>query len=253
MIKPELHIAAMNEYNRCMAIAAKLYFYKCPVEIEYGLRGTTAGIARSSEFRIVLNDQLFNIHGAEAVTEVVAHELAHVVAYHVFPAERTRMKGNRRVHDHHGASWQRVMMDFGKDPKRLHNFSTEESAPRTEYVIVCTKCSKEWRINRQRPPRMDLRRRMCDVCNTTTLVWQHETESDRINRLVPPTATVPHITASQSKIEQCYTIFVNNIGVARQHIIQLMMSEVGITKPHASTYYQTCKKRADDNRTAGPA
>lgn len=240
-----------EETDRCLAIAKDLYGFEGHINYIFTLTGTTGGWAQQKDYLINLNVPLMKQYGEEFIRELVPHEIAHIVAYHVFPNENFIRRGGRNKRNHHGEHWQRVMIAFGRDPKRCHQFDTSKVSPRTEYVISCTCCGREYRLSRIKPPRIDLSQRICDTCKTHTLVWKDTQSKTHLQPQLPASSlSVPIVRPGKSKIDHCYTIYVNNIGVARSAIIDLMMAEVGISKAHASTYYQTCKKRADDNRTS---
>jgi SprT protein len=73
-------------------------------------------------------------HPEAMLRETLAHELAHLVVFHLRPRRRTPP---------HGALWQRIMREwFGVEPERTHRFGTEGVRARRQrrwrYRCGCT-------------------------------------------------------------------------------------------------------------------
>ncbi|UHD16648.1 SprT family zinc-dependent metalloprotease [Thiocapsa bogorovii] len=94
------------------------------VEIRFDLRGTSAGQARmrSRSFAIIrYNATLLSMHETHFVSETVAHEVAHVVAF---------VKHGPRIRPH-GPEWQAVMRHFGVEPSRCHRYDVSRLRTRS--------------------------------------------------------------------------------------------------------------------------
>ncbi|HEB96614.1 MAG TPA: hypothetical protein ENI96_09325 [Sedimenticola thiotaurini] len=83
--------------------------------VRWDLRGSSAGQARfpaAGDPEIRFNAQLLADNGEAFIARTVPHELAHVVV-HLLHRGRARP---------HGPEWRAVMILFGADPKRCHDY-----------------------------------------------------------------------------------------------------------------------------------
>jgi SprT protein len=112
-------------------------------EVRYDIRGRKAGTAqfnpRTGKATIRLNRWIME-NNAGALEETLVHELAHILANFVHgPMIRN---GKREIH---GIRWQRMMLTLGADPKRCHNYRTEEQAtgraPRKSLDMIIWHCN----------------------------------------------------------------------------------------------------------------
>lgn len=78
--------------------------------------------------RLELNAAYLRHHPEEMLEETVAHELAHLVVFHLHPRRRLAP---------HGSTWQRIMRQwFGVEPERTHRFDA---------ALVPARRQRRWR------------------------------------------------------------------------------------------------------------
>lgn len=100
-------------------------------EIRFDLRGRAAGLARLGPGRAGLlryNARLLADNAAEFLAQTVAHEVAHLVAFHLH-GPRIRP---------HGPEWRAVMRLFGVPAGRCHRFPVDQPYRRlTRHLYHC--------------------------------------------------------------------------------------------------------------------
>ncbi|MEQ5317130.1 SprT family zinc-dependent metalloprotease [Providencia vermicola] len=98
--------------------------------VNYKQRGTTAGSAYLKEWEIRLNATLLIENTEKFIDEVIPHELAHLLVYHVF--------GRKGVAPH-GKEWKWMMQHVLEvDAKRTHNFAVATVKSKTfAYHCAC--------------------------------------------------------------------------------------------------------------------
>jgi len=105
---------------------AELHFKRPMPEIDvlFDLRGQTAGMVkimgRSKSILVRYNPILLNENSDHFLAQTVPHEIAHVVAHAL----------NRRRVRPHGPEWQQIMLLFGADNCRCHNYKVKCSTRR---------------------------------------------------------------------------------------------------------------------------
>lgn len=101
--------------------------------IEYTLRGTTAGTAHSGKWEININPVLLIENIEDMLDQTIPHEVAHLIA--------------DRVYGHtikpHGKEWKSVMVALGKRPDRCHSYDVANARVRqkSRYRYTC-KCDQ---------------------------------------------------------------------------------------------------------------
>ena len=109
--------------------------YRIPTpqtDIRFDLRGKSAGQARIP-YRgrpvIRYNPQLLWENGERFLSRTVPHEVAHIIAQRLYGA---------RIRPH-GKEWQAVMLLFGADPSRCHDYDISHVTTRrlTHYAYHC--------------------------------------------------------------------------------------------------------------------
>lgn len=68
---------------------------------------TTLGRAHYAEHLIDFNEKLLVAHIGIFISDIIPHEVAHIVTYCIAPTMK----------QHHGKEWKAVMHYFGKEPK----------------------------------------------------------------------------------------------------------------------------------------
>ena len=138
----------------CLAEAGKYYQQSFPIgNIRFDLKGRSAGQVRfpfaqksSSENLPVLrfNAALLEQNRDAFIEEVVPHECAHIVVYHLFH-QSGRLKKYRPKP--HGIEWQTVMRDvFKLDARVTHNF-TVATAPSKVFLYKCACDGKQHQLS----------------------------------------------------------------------------------------------------------
>ena len=101
-------------------------------EVLFNLRGMTAGIAYSEEWRIRLNMTLLRENGRKFLDTTVPHEVAHLVANKLY---------GREWGVSHGPRWREVMEEFGCKPKRCHDYKAKAARTRRSYREYLYRCA----------------------------------------------------------------------------------------------------------------
>lgn len=104
---------AIEETKRYYNIARKLYpqFNLGNPEINFRLRGASAGRAYMTLNKIQYQPKLLEQNSEDFIARTVPHEVAHVVAYHVYEDAG------------HGEGWKHVMKQFKvQDVSRYHTY-----------------------------------------------------------------------------------------------------------------------------------
>ncbi|MEE4299657.1 MAG: SprT-like domain-containing protein [Pseudomonadales bacterium] len=102
----------------------RLHYFDHRLDAGRALPPARVGAAGTVE----LNTAYLRRHPEEMLEETVAHELAHLVVFHLNPQRRQPP---------HGAVWQRVMQEwFGVEPERTHRFDAS---------VVPARRQRRWR------------------------------------------------------------------------------------------------------------
>lgn len=112
--------------------------------IMYKVRGTCGGKAHLREWAVNFNEGLLVDNLSEYLNQTVPHEVAHLVDFrkHGIQYKRTR-RGPVQVA--HGATFYKIMRDFGVKEKRTHSMDVskvKQTRKTTKYVYTCT-CGAE--------------------------------------------------------------------------------------------------------------
>jgi SprT protein len=129
-----LHNRVISRIRELLLISGRLWPEKCGrlsmPGIRYTMRGKAAGRAWPLKWEIALNPRLAELNGDRFIMETVTHEVAHLIAGRLNPKDRP-----------HGCTWKSVMLAFGQDPKRLHDYDISCIAglrtPRQRYAYAC--------------------------------------------------------------------------------------------------------------------
>jgi SprT protein len=104
--------------------------------VKFDLHGQVAGMAQIHKHLLRYNSYMLEHNFYEFLSQVVPHEVAHIVA-HLIDYNTTA----------HGNIWKQVMRFYGCEPVRCHNFSTEPITKRIKRVAVtCTGCGHIYHI-----------------------------------------------------------------------------------------------------------
>jgi SprT protein len=82
---------------------------------------------------IMVNAILFSENVEEYLNQTIPHEVAHAFQSHLY-----RNCGYRVMP--HGSEWKRIMIKFGKNPKRTHSYDVSNAVMRRvqkNYIYIC--------------------------------------------------------------------------------------------------------------------
>lgn len=128
----------LSETKKYIDIANKTLSIKLPYpEVEFSLRGTTAGLAYSFQNKLNFNLSIAKENKKEFLDQTVPHEVAHIVADNFF---------KRRCH--HDASWRGIMLNvYGKAPERCHSYEVEHlKARKTKKFLYHCSCPSNVKV-----------------------------------------------------------------------------------------------------------
>lgn len=133
-LQSELGLRLRSQVLNCYATAEQYYLksFKRP-EVLINLRGRSAGIAELQANRLRFNAVLLAENEQAFLTEVVPHEVAHLLAWKLY---------GRTIRPH-GGEWQQIMQQvFQLTPSRTHSFDVKRSA-KMGYLYSCACKDKE--------------------------------------------------------------------------------------------------------------
>lgn len=112
----------------------------------YDIRGGIAGTAQSETNTLRLNPVILMNNQGSFLTQVVPHELAHLIADAVYPSGHSDGKVTKRI-PHHGSAWKTVMNVFGVPAHRTHRYKIPSTALATKLGM----CESIYVVNRSSP------------------------------------------------------------------------------------------------------
>ncbi len=117
-----------NRVTECLALAERYTGRPFdPPLVRFNQRGRIAGSAWLEQWELRFNPVLLADNPQNFLTEIVPHEVAHLVAF----ALHGKVKP-------HGREWQAIMVDvFGLEPRTRHRLNTEKVAPVFRYDCGC--------------------------------------------------------------------------------------------------------------------
>lgn len=156
----ELQQAACERVDEAFALAREVHPGLPVPGVWFDLKGASAGQAHLGRGGLRLNPVLLEENRAAFFTDVIPHEMAHWLVFHL--ANGPRLKP-------HGHEWKTVMRDlFGLPPRVTHRLdvSRARSAP---YCYRC-RCGEHYFTPQRHAQRRKGRRYRCRQC-ADTLVY----------------------------------------------------------------------------------
>jgi SprT protein len=105
-------------------------------DVEYNLRGTTAGQAFRLQNKIRLNTYALEHEYDGMMNRTIPHEVCHLYAYKHF--------GNRIKP--HGREWKLCMRTLGLSEKRCHSYQLPSARKHKKYAFHCSNCGYEFSL-----------------------------------------------------------------------------------------------------------
>ncbi|ABM23635.1 MULTISPECIES: SprT family zinc-dependent metalloprotease [Shewanella] len=124
-----LQIQVLERIETCYQTAEMTLKRAFPRPItQFTLRGKSAGTAHLQQNRLRFNPVLLRENSEAFLTEVVPHEICHLLCFQLFGKTKP-----------HGKEWQSLMLTvFKVNPKTTHNFNTTSVASKeVEYRCAC--------------------------------------------------------------------------------------------------------------------
>lgn len=133
-----LHNQVIDKTRECLAQAeARLGQSFSMPTVNFNQRGKVAGSARLQGWEVRFNPVLLAENPAEFLTEVVPHEVAHLLTFKLFG----RVKP-------HGPEWQTMMTQvFGIPARTTHHFDTQSVQGKT-FPYTCACCEHQLTVRR---------------------------------------------------------------------------------------------------------
>lgn len=124
----DLQQRVLARVQECMALAAsELSREFAPPAVRFNQGGRIAGSAWLERWELRFNPVLLADNEAEFMTEIVPHEVAHLVAFACFGKVKP-----------HGREWQHIMQSvFKLTPRTRHRLDTAKVSPTFGYRCGC--------------------------------------------------------------------------------------------------------------------
>lgn len=159
---------------RALAQAEDVYRCHFPIgNILFNLRGRSAGQVRYpvTHKRGILPEMRFNpqllLENADTfIREVVPHECAHLVVYHLYASRKTKEGHKPKPH---GKEWKSVMLDvYGVEPRVTHSFDVKRvESKKFNYACACDNKIHRLSVIRHNKILRKTARYSCRVCGET--------------------------------------------------------------------------------------
>lgn len=152
-----LHKAARLRVHEALARCQEVYPELPAPRVWFDLKGASAGQAHLGKGGLRFNPVLLAGNRSAFFDEVIPHEMAHWLVFHL--ANGPRLKP-------HGREWQSVMRDlFGLAPKVTHQFDIQQAQSRP-YAYRCD-CQIHYFTKRRHSLVVKGRRYRCRECDQT--------------------------------------------------------------------------------------
>lgn len=256
-VSKELQARVEKRVNECIAIAEKHFNQKiAKPSIHFDVRGTVGGYYQPSSHKVRYNPVLLNENVDSYIKTTVAHEVAHAIDYYLLGSSMYAA----RHHKPHGHSWKNIMRILGVPVERCHHYNVDNAQVRVKnkFEYRCKHCGTLIVVG---PKIHDGIRRghtrwhskcgrglgALEFVRALGQVTYGQAAEMRKPVVPAPSKTVEvkaKSTDNGSKYEKAKTIVMkhsiryNNPSEA----INQIMSECGMTKAGATTYYYKARK-----------
>jgi len=218
-------------------------------------RGTCGGTARyAGRFgsELNFNQGLAVDNFDEYMNDVVPHEVAHLLKEHVYGTRRGRL------YSAHGAHWRNVMRTLGVNPQRCHTMDVSKVTtrrPQNKFIYICSNCNEELLVGPKHHKKIEagMGKMSHKGCKGAELRYNRPAGAvswDNAAEQKAPKA--PKAPKAGTKISKAFSVYARYVGATRQDMITYIKSEleslhnVIISRSQATSYYQQCKKLAQD-------
>jgi SprT protein len=132
-------------------------YFKIVVEFKNKL-GTVAGLAYRAEQRIVLNEALFRNNKEHFFSDIIPHEVAHILQYALYPDERL----------HHGKKWRLIMQQLGLQPNVYHDLDVSKVDSKVHRYTCCCEGGYKYHqiLDNEHKKLQSGQARKCGTCET---------------------------------------------------------------------------------------
>lgn len=217
----------------------KMYFMKMAVPtVLFTKRGTGAGCARHSDHSVNYNAGLLVENFEQFKTRTIPHEVAHL-------AVRAKYGKNAKSH---GYEWRLMMASLGCDITRCHKYDvTNHKIPKakTTYTYHCN--CKSFELSASRHGKIGRGAKYtCKLCKGVLIFsgQKKRIEPTKHVNTVPRVPVAHALPATGSKVARARQIIGQYPSAPRSQIIEMFISDVGLTKAGASTYYSNLTKKS---------
>ncbi|GAA4874214.1 SprT family zinc-dependent metalloprotease [Ferrimonas pelagia] len=152
----QLQQAVLDRVQQCYQQAQQRLQRPFPLpQIEFRLRGQSAGVAHLQQNRIRFNPVLLAQNPDAFIDEVVPHEIAHLLVW--------QLHGRVRPH---GREWQSLMQSvFDRQGRTCHAFDVSSVRPQT-YAYRCQCQAHQLTVRRHNKVQRGQAQYQCRRCNT---------------------------------------------------------------------------------------
>lgn len=242
------------ELRRCIKVASEHFnrSFDFP-NIEYNVRGTAAGYAKSDTYTVSFNPVLLMENVDEFIKRTVIHEFAHLVDAIVYPETRqcgfvyTKTGRVRRTkRSLHGPTWKEIMSLLGGPTSRCHTYDVSNARvkQKAQHIYRCNGCSKEMSLGPKRHRSMQTGQtvywlRGCKHHGGFTYVGlKGGNQNIGTTRKVP----TPKMPTSGSKIERVIKLLYTEPNLSRDEAINRIRTLCDMSSAGAQTYYYKAKQ-----------
>lgn len=150
-LKMQVQRQLKRDLDRANSYFNKTFF---PPAVNYNVRGVKAGVAYLERNEVRFNPVLLQENGLKFISQVVPHELAHILVYQHFGRVRS-----------HGKEWKMMMETvFGVPAEIYHCFDTQNVQQQFTYQCSCQ--THQLSIRRHNAVMRDKRSYICRLCKT---------------------------------------------------------------------------------------